>query len=165
MQPRTFILSLCAASLLAIGLANDAGAAEPPVKSGSYKTQGGFKAVEETTQVGEKHTLSHGVAWGVVSGEGPLHIGTAMCPYISEATAGTINFQGKCVWSDADGDKIFTEWTGKFSASTGAGNGPQTITGGTGKFSGVQGTSPFQCQALNDKGQFTCSQQWNLSAK
>src|SRR5437016_4533985 len=111
MQPRTCMLSaftLCTA----IGLAVPGTAAEP-VKSGTYNTQGGFKAVEETTQLGEKHTYSHGVAWGIVSGDGPLHIGTAMCPYINEATADTITFQGRCAWSDADGDKISTEWSAK----------------------------------------------------
>lgn len=150
------------ALVLAIGATMPAAAAEPVAKSGSFKTQGGFKAVEEAMQVGEKHTYSHGVAWGVVSGaSGPLRVATAMCPYISEVTGDTIAFQGKCVWSDTDGDKIFSEWSGKFSASSGAGDGPQSITGGTGKFSGIQGTAPFQCQVLNDKGQFNCSQQWS----
>jgi hypothetical protein len=135
--------------------------AEPVAKSGSFKTQGGFKAIQETMQAGEKHTYSHGVVWGVVSGDsGPLRIATAMCPYINEVIGDVIAFQGKCVWSDTDGDKIFTEWTGKFSASKGTGDGPQSITGGTGKFAGIQGKGPFQGQALNDS-QFNCSQQWS----
>jgi len=154
--------SIFLASVLAIGLTMPVVAAEPLAKSGSFKTQGGFKAIQETMQVGEKHSYSHGVVWGVVSGASdPLRVGTAMCPYINEVIGDTITFQGKCVWSDTDGDKIFTEWSGKFSASTGAGDGPQSITGGTGKFGGIQGTAPFQCQALNDKGQFNCSQQWS----
>jgi hypothetical protein len=160
---RTKIYLLSA--FLTLALAAPALAAEPPVKSGSYKTQGGFKAVEETLQLGEKHSFSHGVAWGIVSGEGPYHIGTAMCPYISETTAEAIQFRGRCSWTGADGDQLFTEWSAKFSPSNGAGDGPQTITGGTGKFSAVEGTAPFHCQALNNKGQFLCSQQWNLTAK
>jgi hypothetical protein len=67
----------------------------------------------------------------------------------------TIPFQGKCVWSDTDGNKIFTEWSGKCSASTGTGDGPKSITGGTGKFSGIEGAAPFQGQALNDKVNLT----------
>lgn len=35
-----------------------------------------------------------------------------------------------------------------------------TITGGTGKFNGIQGRAPFHCKALNDKGQWTCTQQF-----
>jgi len=153
--------SLCLTVVLVIG-STAVAVAEPVAKSGNFKTQGGFKAIEETVQVGEKHTYAHGVVWGIVSGaDGPLRVATAMCPYINEVKGDVIAFQGKCVWSDTDGDKIFTEWSGKFSASTGVGDGPQSITGGTGKFSGIQGTGPFQCQALNDKGQFNCSQQWS----
>jgi len=164
------IHSLVAVSALAFGLAVPIGLVIPataaePVKSGSYKTQTGFKAIEEMIQVGDKHSFTHGVVWGIVSGDGPLHVGTAMCPYINEMNGDTITFQGRCAWSDADGDKIFTEWSGKFSASTGAGDGQQPITGGTGKFSGIQGAAPFHCQALNDKGQFNCSQEWNLTTK
>jgi hypothetical protein len=34
------------------------------------------------------------------------------------------------------------------------------ITGGTGKFRGIQGQAPFQCRSLNDKAQITCTQQF-----
>ena len=152
------VFSLSAA--LAVGTTTMSMAAEPLAKSGSFKTESGFKSVEDMIQVGEKHTYSHGVTWGIVSNDNPLRIKTAMCPYISELAGDTSTFDGRCTWSDADGDKIFTTWSGKFSA-TGAGGGPQTITGGTGKFSSIQGTNPFQCQALNDKGQLACTQQWD----
>jgi len=97
----------------------------------------------------------------VVGDLGALQITTAMCPYISEMSGDTIAFRGECVWSDASGDKIFTEWSGKISMTTGTGSGPQTMTGGTGKFAGIQGSLPFECQALNDKGQLSCTQQWD----
>lgn len=154
--------SLVLAFVLAFGLAGSAAAAEPLAKSGSFKTQAGFKSIEESMPLGEKHAYAHGVTWGIVAGDGgALRIATAMCPYISEVAGDTIALQGRCAWSDADGDKIFTEWSGKFSASKGGGGGPQPIIGGTGKFSGIQGSAPFQCQALNDKGQFSCSSQWD----
>lgn len=158
------ILSVVAVSVLAMRLVVPATAAEP-VKPGNYKTQGGFKAVEEMIQVGDKHTYSHGVAWGVVSGDGPVQMLTATCPYINELIGDTITYQGRCAWTDADGDKIFTAWSAEFAASTGAGDGLQPITGGTGKFGSIQGIAPFHCQALNDKGQFVCLTQWNLIAK
>jgi hypothetical protein len=158
------IHSLVTVSALAIGVVFPAAAAEP-VTPASFKTQGGFKAVEEMMQVGDKHAYSHGVAWGVVSGDGPVQMLTASCPYINELIGDTITFQGRCVWTDGDGDKIFTAWSAEFAASTGAGDGLQPITGGTGKFGSIQGAAPFHCQALNDKGQFVCSQQWNLTTK
>jgi hypothetical protein len=129
-------------------------------KSGSFKTPSGFKAVDEATQVGDKRTFSHGVAWGIVTEDNPLHIKTAMCPYVSDADGDTISFNGRCAWSDAEGDQILTEWTAKFSISARAGEGDQIFTGGSGKFSGIKGSNPFKCQIVGDKGQFTCTQQW-----
>jgi hypothetical protein len=81
-------------------------AGEPLAKSGSFKTESGFKGVEEMIPVGEKHSYSHGVTWGIVSNDNPLRIKTAMCPYISELAGDTSTFEGRCTWSDADGDKI-----------------------------------------------------------
>lgn len=154
--------SLAYAFVMTIGLAGSAAAAEPLAKSGSFKTQTGFKSIEEALPLGDKHTYAHGVTWGIVSGDGgALRITTAECPYISETAGDTITFRGKCAWSDAEGNRILTDWSGQFSASTGSGKGTQPILGGTGKFSGIQGSAPFQCQALNDKGQFNCSTQWD----
>jgi len=92
--------------------------------------------------------------------DNPLHIKTAMCPYISEQNGDTTSFNGRCAWSDTDGDQVFSEWTAKLSISSGACEGPQTITGGSGKFRGIQGSIPFQCRAVSDKGQFTSALQW-----
>jgi hypothetical protein len=121
---RSFIM------IAALGLSVPALAAELP-KSGSTKTASAWKAVGETTQIGGR-ALSHGMLWGIVIDDNPLHIKTAMCPYISEENGGTSSFSGRCAWSDADGDQIFSEWTAKLSISTGACEGPQTITGGSG---------------------------------
>jgi hypothetical protein len=152
--------------IVALALTTPALAAEPS-KSGSFNTISGFKAVEETTQVGDKHALGHGIAWGIVTDDNPLNIKAAMCPYISELNGDTILFNGRCAWSDGDGDQIFTEWTGKFSVSARTGEGAQTFTGGSGKFSGIQGSNPFKCQIVGAKGQFACRQQWTyqLSSK
>ena len=100
------------------------------------------------------------MGWNIVVGDNPLHIRTATCPYISEETGDSATTNGRCAWSDPDGDQIFTEWTAKMSISNGACEGPQTITGGSGKFRGIQGNVPFQCQLVGDKGQFTATQQW-----
>ena len=140
-------------------LSTAAFAAELP-KSGSARTASAWKAVGETTQIGGR-SLSHGMLWGIVTDDNPLRIKSAMCPYISEQNGDTNLFTGRCAWSDADGDQVFSEWTAKLSISTGVCEGPQTITGGSGKFRGIQGSIPFQCQAVSDKGQFTSALQWS----
>jgi hypothetical protein len=53
-------------------------------------------------------------------------------------------------------------FSGKIAAS-GAVDGALKITGGTGKFKGIQGQGSFQCTTLNDKGQYSCAQQFDYS--
>jgi hypothetical protein len=119
-------------------------AAEQMAKSGSFITASSFKGIEQAQQTGG-HTLSHGVVYGIVTEDNPLHIKTANCPYISEVSGDTVSLVGKCAWTDGE-DHIFTDWNTTFLASKGLANGAQTFTGGSGKFSGIQGSNPFQCQ-------------------
>ena len=91
-------------------------------------------------------------AW-IVTEDNPLHIKTANCPYISEVSGDTVSLVGKCAWTDGE-DDIFTDWNTTFLASKGLANGAQTFTGGSGKFSGIQGSNPFQCQLVGKEGQF-----------
>jgi hypothetical protein len=132
-------------------------AAELP-KSGSFKTPSAFKGIEQATQVGGR-VLSHGVVYGIVTEDNPLHIKTANCPYISDIDGDTVTLRGECAWTDGQ-DNIFTEWNTKFSASKGVSDGAQTFIGGSGKFNGIQGSNPFQCQVVGKEGQFTCTQNW-----
>jgi hypothetical protein len=67
--------------------------------------------------------------------------------------------QGQCSWSDADGDKIFTDWTGSMPPNAQF-DGVHKLTGGTGKFSGIQGKAQFHCKALNASGQYACTHQF-----
>jgi hypothetical protein len=132
-------------------------------KSGSFTIYSGFKSVGETTNnITDKHVYGAGTSFGVafdVSGSGPLHMGPALCTYTYEVIDGAGTSGGKCVWSDVSGDKIFTDYSG---TSTPAGDytGMNTITGGTGKFAGIQGKAPFQCKFLNAQGQGACKQQF-----
>lgn len=144
--------------IASLTLSTSAWAAELP-KSGNFATPTGWKAVDEIIPIGGRG-LGHGVIWGVVMGDNPLHIRSAMGPYIAEVNGDTISYNGRGAWSDADGDQIFTEWTGRLSISAKTVEGPQTITGGTGKFRGIMGSLPFKCQVIGDKGQFSCTQQW-----
>src|SRR5438270_524457 len=110
-------------------IASAAVAAEPP-KSGNFKTPSSFVPSEEaTTQVGDRHMLAHGLSRGVIVADNPLHVRTAMCPYITETTGDTVVLSGRCAWSDMDGDRIFTEWTGTGSLASGSQAATQNING------------------------------------
>src|SRR5215472_13208780 len=124
-----------------ITLATPTLAAEQLAKSGSFKTPSAFKGIEQGETTGG-HTLSHGVVYGIVTEDNPLHIKTANCPYISEVDGDTVTLRGECAWTDGQ-DNIFTEWNAKFSASKGVSDGAQTFIGGSGKFNGIQGSNPF----------------------
>jgi hypothetical protein len=130
--------------------------------SGTFKLHSAWKGVGETTKVGDNHLFGAGMFWGLAyndTGSGPLHMGAIVCPYTLDTISGAGTAQGICAWSDIDNDKIFTSYSGKISAS-GAFDGMNKITGGTGKFNGIQGQAPFQCRFLNDQSQATCTQQF-----
>jgi hypothetical protein len=134
-------------------------------QSGSFKLHSGWKGVGEIVQVGNNHLFGSGNFWAVTfndTGSGPLHKGAVVCSYTLELINGAGPSQGPCAWSDSDGDKFFTNFTGTIAAS-GAVAGAHKITGGTGKFAGIQGDGSFQCTTLNEKGQYACTQQFDYS--
>lgn len=147
--------AFCAAFLTTLG------AQELP-KSGTFTVQSGWKTTGDTVQIDEGHIYGHGNFWGVVfndKGSGPLHRGPVSCPYSVEVVNGVLSAQGKCAWSDVDGDKIFTDWTGSMPPNSKL-EGLNQITGGTGKYAGIKGRAPFQCIGLNGSGQWACTQQF-----
>jgi hypothetical protein len=157
--------SLVFIPLLTIGLAMPAIAQQKTElpKSGSLKLHTGFKVIGEPTQIiKDKHSYNTERAWGVSyndAGSGPLHISSMICTSVSEAIEGAGTDQGKCAWSDADGDKLFIDWSGKFTPTTGLA-GMIAIASGSGKFTGIQGKGLFQCMGVNvDQGQYSCTQQ------
>ena len=148
----------------ALALGSPAIAADLP-QSGSIKVHSGWKSVGEVVQVGENHVFGAGNFWGVTfndTGSGPLNGGAAVCSYTFELTNGAGPVQGACAWGDSDGDKFYVNYSGKIAAS-GVLDGTNKITGGTGKFKGIQGQGPFHCTTLNDKGQYNCTQQFDYS--
>jgi hypothetical protein len=77
---------------------------------------------------------------------------------VSETVNGAGTASGYCAWTDADGDKMFNTYSGKIS---GPGlEGVNKITGGTGKFAGIQGQGPFRCKFLNEQGQAIRTQEF-----
>jgi hypothetical protein len=150
------------ATVLLSGLAMPAMAADLP-QSGSFKLHTGYKSVSEATQVAENHTLVASNTWGVSfndAGSGPLHMGPVTCKSTTETIEGVGAYHGRCAWGDSDGDKIFTDSSGKSTSSGLVGTG--TITGGTGKFAGIQGKTTFQCKTLSPPtGQAACNHQFD----
>ena len=164
MQPRTCLLS---ALVLGTGLALSAAAKSGDLpQSGSFKIHSAFKGNNQVAQIGDKHFMGSGNSWAVTyndAGSGPLHMGSALCVYTLDDRSGSFAFGGYCAWGDADGDKIFTEWTGKGTDGAGS-EGLNTITGGTGKFAGIKGKAPFQCKDINAaQNQASCTQQFEYS--
>jgi hypothetical protein len=132
-------------------------------KSGTFSLYSGWKTVGEVVQVGEGRLFGWGGFYGVTfnqRGSGTLHMGQAVCPYTLDLTGGAGPGRGSCAWTDADGDKIFTDYSGSLGTD-GVFNGMNQITGGTGKFAGISGKAPFQCKALSAQGQFGCTQQFD----
>jgi hypothetical protein len=138
-----------------------AGAQELP-KSGTFTVHSGWKRVGETTQVAEGRTYLFGSFWGVVfndKGSGPLHEGPSVCSYTLELLNGALTGQGQCTWGDVDGDKIFNDYTGSMPPKS-QWEAMVKLTGGTGKYAGIQGKASEQCKPLNASPQRACTEQF-----
>lgn len=153
---------LTVAAGLSVAMLCGAGQAQQLPKSGTFSINSGWKANGELVQVGEGRMFGWGGFYGVTfnqRGSGPLHMGQAVCSYTLDLTAGAGPGRGACAWTDADGDKIFTDYTGTLGTD-GVFNGMNQITGGTGKFSGITGKAAFQAKALSTQGHFGATQQF-----
>jgi hypothetical protein len=153
---------LTIAAGLAVAFLCGTGQAQQLPKSGTISINSGWKANGEMVQVGEGRMFGWGGFYGVTfnqRGSGPLHMGGVVCSYTLDLTGGAGPGRGTCAWTDADGDKIFTDYSGTLGTD-GVFNGMNQFTGGTGKFSGIAGKAPFQCRALSGQGHFGCTQQF-----
>ncbi len=151
-------------SIIALACGSPAIAADLP-QSRRLALHSGWKGIGEVVQMGKNHVFGAGNFWGVTfndAGSGPFHKGAASCLYTLELVNGAGQAQGPCIFRDHDGDKVFTSWSGKI-ATSGALDGVHKINGGTGKFNGIQGQGLFQCIALGDKSQHSCTQQFDYS--
>lgn len=134
---QTLLMGLCATAVI-----GTAGAQDLP-RSGSIKWHTGWKLTGETLNVAEGHVQGHGSVVGTSfndSGSGPLHLGPAECVYTFYAKGEIVTDKGFCAFGDADGDRIFTEWSGNGVDGT---SGTNVIVGGTGKYEGITGKGPW----------------------
>jgi hypothetical protein len=89
-----------------------------------------------------------------VNGSGPLHEGRALCAAVSMVTPNGATNKGNCYFGDQDGDRIYTSFTGDL----GKGAGINNIIGGSGKYAGITGSGPWECDwpGPADNGAFNC---------
>ena len=107
-------------------------------------------------------TLGVGNAVGSMfntNGSGPFHEGRAMCVATWVINSDGATNKGNCYFGDQDGDRVFTSFTGDLGVNAGI----NTIIGGTGKYAGITGSGPWECDAgvPGDNGGFNCRQSLN----
>ena len=130
-------------------------------KSGTIAFHTGWKDIGVAIQVADKRFQGQGMVTGATfnnSGSGPLHLGPANCSYTFSAVEGNVKNMGFCAFGDADGDRIFTQFTGA-GKPDGEASGTNEITGGTGKYAGIQGKGPWKCKGVGANGEYQCAQQ------
>jgi hypothetical protein len=132
-------------ALFALALLGGPAAAQQPAKSGKYvgKLAGHLPGgLEQTYELEKGHVFilgpNHGVFLNDVAG-GFIDKTEVICPRAIDIVGGVvIASHGYCIVTDKDGDKAFLMWEGK------DGGGTFKWTGGTGKYSGLQGNNTFR---------------------
>ena len=154
-------------ALFAVALLAAPAAAQPLAKSGTYTGKFGPQAVGEMYDIGKGHVFFvgkfHGVFFNDVAG-GFIDKTEVTCPGVNDIVNGvTAAANGHCVITDKDGDKAFLSWQGKGTAP-GSGEGPFQWTGGTGKYSGIQGNNTFRYTGIGNTTAFSVVWQgdWRL---
>jgi hypothetical protein len=140
-------------------LCTGVGAQQLP-KSGSISFHTGWKDNSVAIQVADKRWQGQGMVTGATfndKGTGPLHLGPANCSYTFVAIEGNAKNMGYCTFGDADGDRIFAQFTGA-GTPEGEANGTNEIVGGTGKYAGIQGSGPWKCKGVGANGEYQCAQ-------
>ncbi len=135
--------------------------AEQMEKSGKSTLHSAFKGVGNLTEVAPNRMHWGGIYWGHSfndSMSGFLHRVVWNCPAAADIANGEVTFKGYCTLTDADGDKIFGDWSGG-GPSTGEIVGHVNMTGGTGKYTGIKGGWDFQCRGVGTDDQLFCTQQ------
>jgi hypothetical protein len=135
--------------------------AEPLAKSGKVAFHSGWKGEGVMTKISDERMYWQGSYWGVSfndAGKGIFHGAVLHCPAVTDIHNKMLRTKGLCTVLDAEGDTIFGDWTGQGSVG-GEFAGRLTMTGGTGKYEGIEGGWDFQCQFIGAHDQGTCRQQ------
>ena len=127
--------------LVAFGTEGKAQIAKEITGSGTCAYSGTFKALPMGQERVQMTYESMGVLVGDTS-EDLFHNASLRCLGALHALKGEYNNSGFCVATRPDGDQIF--WTYKSTGKLGGiAKGSTTTIGGTGKLTGIQGTSEY----------------------
>ncbi|MDJ0607652.1 MAG: hypothetical protein QNJ67_01640 [Kiloniellales bacterium] len=101
-------------------------------------------------KTGENEGLFIGVFAGnlfVKNAEGKLDTVALVCPgdFVIDLKSGAQEGEGKCIITDRDEDNVFANWTCEGKSFLGC-QGEFTLTAGTGKFQGIEGSSPLNAR-------------------
>ena len=83
----------------------------------------------------------------VKSAEGKLDTVALVCPgdFVIDLETGAQKGEGKCIITDRDEDNVFANWTCSGKSFQGC-QGDFKLTAGTGKFQGIEGSSPLNAR-------------------
>lgn len=137
MKKQFVCLSLISMGLLLLGLQDRTLAEQATVKATAPWKGEGF-----AFPIGNNRVYMVAVFSGIMfveDSQGALHAGSLVCPATVEADLHTMTKTGKghCIISNTDGERVYAEFscTGDLEGC----KGPFTLTGGTGKFTGIRG--------------------------
>jgi len=126
-------------------------------KKGTAKGTSAWTSPGEIKEVGENHLYWVGVYWGMSfndEGKGFLDDMAWYCPGVDDIINGIHRFNGYCTLTDMDGDKIYLSYRSLPYEGKGPIPTEGKYSGGTGKYTGIQGGYTFQCRVLGS--QFIC---------
>ena len=134
-------------------------------KSGTYSGQFGWASSGTAFEMEEGRTIwvgSYGGAFFNDTGKGFLHNSSSVCVGYSDIVNGHFDSHGYCVMTDTDGDKAFATWTGTGDYPNLS--GPFQWTGGTGKYTGINGDNMFWGVFIpgTDQGYVRWEGKWKL---
>jgi len=120
-------------------------------KSGKYTGKFGAEGVGQTYELEKGHVffvgMYHGVFFNDVA-DGFLDKTEVTCPIAVDIVDGVnAGSHGHCIVTDKDGDKAFSVYQGK-GTGPGSTSGTAQWTGGTGKFTGIQGNTTYHVTGI-----------------
>jgi hypothetical protein len=140
-------------ALFAIALLGAPATAQQTAKSGKYVGRFGAQVTGQPYELEKGHVFFLGTGRGVffndVSG-GFIDKTEGVCAFSNDIVNGvSTGSHGYCTMTDKDGDKAFLGFEGKGSTPESA-SGTFRWTGGTGKFSGLQGNNTWRLTTIGN---------------
>jgi hypothetical protein len=126
-----------------------------------------LRGVGQTYKISNNHVffvgMFHGVFFNDAAG-GFIDKTEWTCPGVNDIVNRLYTaLHGYCVGTDKDGDEAVFVWQGK-GTIPGSGEGTSQWTGGTGKFSGIEGQNTFRYSGIGNTTGFSAVWQgeWRL---